>query len=54
MLISFCINPTHSPIPGGDAQGMRALFELVKDIAAQGGWPDDAPSVEEAGEGEEE
>jgi hypothetical protein len=39
---------------GGDAQGMRALFELVKEVAAQGGWPQDEAAVEAAGDGEDQ
>ena len=27
---------------GGDAQGMRALYEVVKEVAEKGGWPKDA------------
>lgn len=32
---------------------MRALFELVKEVAAQGGWSADEASVEAAGEDDE-
>ena len=39
--------------PGGDAQGMRALFDLIKEVAAQGGWPTDEAAVEAAVEDDE-
>lgn len=33
---------------------MRAFFELIKEVAAQGGWPQDEPAVEAAGDGDDE
>ncbi|KAM3569355.1 hypothetical protein VYU27_008544, partial [Nannochloropsis oceanica] len=39
---------------GGDAQGMRALFEVVKEVGAKGGWPKDGKEEEEGEEGKDE
>lgn len=32
---------------------MRALFDLIKEVAAQGGWPTDEAAVEAAVEDDE-
>lgn len=40
---------------GGDPQGMRALFELVKEVSSKGGWPvdqDEEPPADDAAEDE--
>lgn len=36
---------------GGDAQGMRALFELVKEVVGKGGWLEEDEESEEGEEG---